>query len=187
MSPYGGHFAGQKTAAKVLQSGFFWPTLFRDAHSFAQVCDKCQRTGNISKLNEMPLNPILEVEIFDVWGIDFMGPFPPSYGKNYILLAVDYVSKWIEVVATSTNDARVVVRFLQKHIFTRYGTPQYLISDEGTHFLNRAIRSLLSKYNVRHRIATTYHPQSNGLSEVSNREIKSILEKTVNLNRIFSI
>ena len=183
MSPYGGHFAGHKTAAKVLQSGFFWPTLFKDAHKFAQVCDKCQRTGNISKRHEMPQTPILEIEIFDVWGIDFMGPFPSSNGKLYILLAVDYVSKWIEAIATATNDSKVVIRFLQKHIFTRYGTPRCLISDGGAHFVNRSMQKLLTKYNVRHRVATAYHPQSNGLAEISNREIKNILEKTVNLNR----
>ena len=77
-SPYGGHFGGQRTAAKVLQSGFYWPTLFKDSHNFSQRCDECQRSGSISQRNEMPLNGILEVELFDVWGIDFMGPFPSS-------------------------------------------------------------------------------------------------------------
>ncbi|PIN02788.1 DNA-directed DNA polymerase [Handroanthus impetiginosus] len=92
-SPYGGHFQGDKTAAKILQSGFYWPNLFKDAHSFVANCDRCQRTGNISRTHEMPLNTILEVELFDVWGIDFMGPFVPSFGNLYILVAVDYVSK----------------------------------------------------------------------------------------------
>lgn len=92
-SPYGGHFGGQRTAAKVFQSSFYWPTIFKDAKEFCKGCDQCQRTGNISKKNELPLNSILEVELFDVWGIDFMGPFPPSYGNLYILVAVDYVSK----------------------------------------------------------------------------------------------
>ncbi|CAL8116743.1 unnamed protein product [Prunus armeniaca] len=89
----GGHFGAAKTAAKVLQSGFLWPTLFEDAHTFVQTCDRCQRTGNISRRDQMPLSNILEVEVFDVWGIDFMGPFPPSYNNLYILVAVDYVSK----------------------------------------------------------------------------------------------
>ncbi|KAK8670040.1 hypothetical protein V6N13_104806 [Hibiscus sabdariffa] len=89
-TPYGGHFGGNRTAAKVLQSGLYWPTLHRDAQLFYQQCERCQRTGNISKRNEMPLQNILEVELFDVWGIDFMGPFPSSFGKLYILLVVDY-------------------------------------------------------------------------------------------------
>ncbi|XP_022152369.1 uncharacterized protein K02A2.6-like [Momordica charantia] len=181
--PYGGHFAGRKTAAKVLQSGFFWPSIFQDAHIFTQGCNCCQRSGNLTRKHEMPLNPILEVELFDVWGINFMGPFPPSFGKTYILLAVDYVSKWVEALATPTNDAKVVSLLLQKFIFTRYGTAKCLISDEGTHFLNRVVSTLLKNYNIHDKIATAYNPQTNGLAEVSNRAIKSILEKSMNVNR----
>src|SRR4051812_9600368 len=131
----------------------------------------------------MPQNFMLEVELFDVWGIDFMGPFPPSFGKNYILVAVDYVSKWVEVVALATNDAKVVVSFLKNNIFSRFGVPRALISDEGTHFLNKLMENLLKKYNVKHKIATAYHPQTSGQVEVSNRQIKQILEKTVSASR----
>ncbi|CAA7052849.1 unnamed protein product [Microthlaspi erraticum] len=97
-SSYAGHFATYKTVSKVLQAGFWWPTMFKDAHAFISRCDACQRMGNISKRNEMPQNFILEVEVFDVWGIDFMGPFPTSFGDQYILVAVDYVSKWVEAM-----------------------------------------------------------------------------------------
>ena len=182
-SEYGGHFSGDRTAAKVLQSGLYWPTLFRDAQRMVKECDRCQRTGNISKRNQMPQKGMLEVELFDVWGIDFMGPFPPSYGKNYILVAVDYVSKWVEAVALPTNDAKVVVTFLKNNIFSRFGVPRALISDEGTHFLNKLMENVLKKYNVKHKIATPYHPQTSGQVEVSNRQIKQILEKTVNSSR----
>ncbi|KAL4335708.1 hypothetical protein GQ457_07G002730 [Hibiscus cannabinus] len=182
-APYGGHFGGNRTAAKVLQSGFYWPTLHKDAQLFCQQCDRCQRTGNISKRNEMPLQNILEVELFDVWGIDFMGPFPSSFGNLYILLAVDYVSKWVEAVATTHNDAKTVQRFIKKNIFTRFGTPRVIISDEGRHFDNRSIAAALRKLGINHKLSTAYHPQTNGQAEVSNREIKSILEKMVNLNR----
>ena len=103
----GGHFASRRTGAKVLQSGFYWPTLFKDAIKYCKECLKCQSALNISKRDEMPLQTILEVEIFDLWGIDFMGPFPPSEGKEYILVAVDYVSKWVEAIPTRTNDHRV--------------------------------------------------------------------------------
>ena len=85
----------------------------------------------------MPLKNILEVELFDVWGIDFMGPFPSSFLNKYILVAVNYVSKWVEAVAVPTNDARVVLRFLKANIFTRFGTPRAIISDGGTHFCNK--------------------------------------------------
>lgn len=172
-SAYAGHFGASKTAAKILQSGFYWPTLFHDAYKFVKRCDRCQRTGNISRKNEMPLKSILEVELFDVWGIDFMGPFPSSFSNQYILVAVDYVSKWVEAVALPTNDAKVVIGFLKKHIFTRFGTPRAIISDGGKHFCNRQFEQLLSKYGVKHCVATPYHPQTSGQVEVSNRELKS--------------
>ena len=181
--PCGGHFGGQRTAAKVLQSGFYWPSLFKDSHLFVSTCDKCQRMGNISRKDEPPMQPILEVELFDLWGIDFMGPFPTSYNNLYILLAIDYVSKWVEQIPTRTNDAKVVAQFLRSNIFSRFGTPRALITDNGTHFCNKVIDKVLQKYGVRHRTSLAYHPQSNGQAEVSNREIKYILEKTVNSSK----
>ena len=181
--PCGGHFGGQRTATKVLQSGFYWPSLFKDAHQFVSTCDKCQRMGNISRKDKPPMHPILEVELFDLWGIDFIGPFPASYHNLYILLAVDYVSKWVEAIPTRTNDAKVVAQFLRSNIFSRFGTPRALITDNGTHFCNKVIDKVLQKYGVRHRTSLAYHPQSNGQAEVSNREIKYILEKTVNSSR----
>ncbi|XP_022845258.1 uncharacterized protein LOC111368245 [Olea europaea var. sylvestris] len=133
-STYAGHFGTSKIATKIIQSGFYWPTLFKDASEFVKRCDRCQRTGNIFRRNEMPLNNILEVELFDVWGIDFMGSFPPSFSNQYILVAVDYISKWFE--------------------------------------------QLLAKYDVKHRVATVYHPQTSGQVEVSNKQLKRILEVT---------
>ena len=129
------------------------------------------------------MHTILEVELFDLWGMDFMGPFPPSYNNLYILLAVDYVSKWVEAIPTRTKDARVVAQFLRSHIFSRFGTPRALITNNGTHFCNKMIDKVLQKYGVRHHTSLAYHPQSNGQAEVSNQEIKSILEKTVNNSR----
>ena len=115
------------------------------------------------------------------WGIDFMGMFPSSYGHKYILLAMDYVSKWVEAIPTITCDAKVVLRFIRSNIFSRFGTPRAVISDEGSHSYNKMFASLLAKYGVKHRVTLAYHPQSNGQAEVSNREIKKILEKTVNV------
>ncbi|KAL9403280.1 hypothetical protein Peur_000252 [Populus x canadensis] len=179
----GGHFGAKRTAHKVLESGFYWPSIFKDAYHFCKSCEKCQKTGNITHKNQMPLTNILVSEIFDVWGIDFMGPFPSSFGNLYILLAVDYVSKWIEAKATRTNDVKVVLDFVRTHIVDRFGIPKAIISDRGTHFCNRSMEALLRKYHVTHRTSTAYHPQTNGQAEISNREIKSILEKTVQPNR----
>jgi hypothetical protein len=118
-----------------------------------------------------------------VWGIDFMGPFPLSFGYLYILVAVDYVSKWVEAVSCKTNDHKVVVQFLKDTIFARFGTPWAIISDVGKHFCNRVFEQLMKKYCITYKVATPYHPQTSGQVEVSNREINRILEKTVNPSR----
>ena len=98
----------------------------------------------------MPLTNILEVELFDVWGIDFMGPFPSSYGHKYILLAMDYMSKWVEAIPNITCDAKVVLCFIKSNIFSRFGTSKAVISDEGSHFCNKIFASLLAKYEGKH-------------------------------------
>ena len=178
----GDHFGATKTTTKVLQLEFYWPTLFKDAYTYVKACDACQRMGNISRRNEMPLN-ILEVELFDVWGIDFMSPFPSSFSNQYILVAVDYVSKWVEAVALPSNDARAVIKFLKKNIFTRFGTPRAIIIDGEKYFCNHQFKTLLLKYGLKHRVATPYHPETSGQVKVSNRELKRILEKTINMSR----
>ncbi|GJV39963.1 reverse transcriptase domain-containing protein, partial [Tanacetum coccineum] len=180
--PTGGHHSANLTARKVFDAGFFWPTIYRDAHTMIKSCDTCQRQGKISQRDEMPQNAIQVCEIFDVWGIDFMGPFSSSHGNKYILVAVDYLSKWVEAKALPTNDARVVVKFL-KSLFARFGTPRAIISDRGTHFCNDQFAKVMSKYGVTHRLATAYHPQTSGQVEVSNRGLKRILERTVGENR----
>ncbi|GKD39288.1 reverse transcriptase domain-containing protein [Tanacetum coccineum] len=180
--PTGGHHGANYTAKKVFDSGFYWPTIYRDAHDMVKSCDSCQCQGKISQKDEMPQNAIQVCEIFDVWGIDFMGPFPSSRGNKYILVAVDYLSKWVEAKALPTNDARVVVKFL-KSLFARFGTPRAIISDRGTHFCNDQFAKVMLKYGVTHRLSTAYHPQMSGQVEVSNRGLKRILERTVGENR----
>ncbi|BBH07151.1 transposable element gene [Prunus dulcis] len=122
----GGHFGQKRTAEKILQSGLFWPTLFRDSQNWCKACDRCQRVGNQSRRNEMP-------------------------------------SKGV--------------------IFPRFGIPRVILSDGGKHFINKPFANLLAKYGINHRVATPYHPQTSGQVEVSNREIKRILEKTVSSTR----
>ncbi|GJY72999.1 reverse transcriptase domain-containing protein [Tanacetum coccineum] len=129
----------------------------------------------------MPQNAIQVCEIFDIWGIDFMGPFPSSRGNKYILVAVDYLSKWVEAKALPTNDARVVK--ILKSLFAWFGTPRAIISDRGTYFCNDQFAKVMLKYGVTHRLATAYHPQTSGQVEVSNRGLKRILERTVGENR----
>nr|GEU74562.1 reverse transcriptase domain-containing protein [Tanacetum cinerariifolium] len=138
--------------------------------------------GKISQRDEMPQNSIQVCEIFDVWGIDFMGPFSSSRGNKYILVAIDYLSKWVKAKAIPTNDARVVCKFL-KSLFGRFGTPCAIISNRGTYFCNDQFAKVMHKYGVTHHLATAYHPQTSGQVEVSNRGLKRILEMTVGENR----
>nr|GEW44183.1 reverse transcriptase domain-containing protein [Tanacetum cinerariifolium] len=117
-----------------------------------------------------------------VFDADFMGPFPSSRGNRYILVVVDYLSKWVEAKALPTNDARVIVMFL-KSLFAQFRTPRAIISYRGTHFCNYKFTKVMSKYGVTHRLATAYHPQTSGQVEVSNRGLKRILKRTVGENR----
>nr|GEZ02934.1 reverse transcriptase domain-containing protein [Tanacetum cinerariifolium] len=133
--PTGGHYGANYTAKKVFDSGFYWPTIYKDAFELVKRCDSCQHQGKISQKDEMLHNFIQICEFFDVWGIDFIGPFLSSKRNKYILVAVDYLSKWVEAKALPTNDARVVVKFL-KSLFYRFGTPKAIISNRGTHFCN---------------------------------------------------
>ena len=123
------------------------------------------------------------VQIFYVRGIDFMGPFPPSFGNLYILLIVDYVSKWVEAIACPSNDTNMILGFVQRNILNRYGALRTIINDEGSHFANKLFAKLLSIYGVRHVMGLAYHRQSNVQAKMSNREIKNILEKTMNTRR----
>lgn len=118
--------------------------------------------GNISKRDDMPLNIMLEVELFDCWGINFMSPFPQLNTYLYILVCVDYVTKCVEAIACNANDTRTVTNFLKNNIFSRFEVSRVLINDGGTHFYNKYLEKLLEKYNVKHKVSTPYHPQTCG-------------------------
>ena len=131
--------------------------------------------------HEMPLHGILVVQLFDVWGIDFMGTFPSSFGNIYILLVVDYVSKWVEATTCPKNDADTVVGFLQRNILSIFGTPRTIISDGGSWFANKVFEKLMNRYGIKHIMSLAYHPQTNGQAEISNKE--KILEKIASSSR----
>ena len=112
-SDYGGHYGYFRTQAKVWASGFYWPTMHEDAKRYVATCAQCQRIGNVNSRNAMPLKYNLQVDIFDVWGMNFMGPFVNSHGFEYILVAVDYVSKWVEAMVHKANTTRESRSILQ--------------------------------------------------------------------------
>nr|GEU69390.1 reverse transcriptase domain-containing protein [Tanacetum cinerariifolium] len=171
------HDVIKKEVIKLLDAGIIYPisdsprkllshALMEPSRTIAcpLACVMLQRQGKIPQKDKMPQNTIHVCEIFDVWGIDFMGPFPSSKGNKYILVAVDYLSKWVEAKALPTNDARVVVKFL-KSLLSRFGILRAIISDCGTHFCNDQFTRVMFKYGVTHRLATTYHPQTSGQVE----------------------
>nr|GEW80332.1 reverse transcriptase domain-containing protein [Tanacetum cinerariifolium] len=146
------------------------------------LCGSSHPVGKISQRDEMLQNSIQVCKIFDVWGVDFIGSFPSSRGNKYILMAIDYLSKWVEAKALPTNDARVVCKFL-KSLFSRFGTPRAIISDRYTHFCNDQFAKVMLKYGVTRRLATAYHPHTSGQVKVSNHGLKRILERTLGENR----
>ncbi|GJT39065.1 reverse transcriptase domain-containing protein [Tanacetum coccineum] len=144
--PIGGHYGANYTAKKVFDSGFYWPTIYKDAHDLVTRCDTCQRQGKISQCDEMPQNSIQVCEIFDVWGIDFMGPFPSSRGNKYILAAVDYLSKWVEAKALPTNDARVFAKVMLKYGVThRLSTAYHPQTSGQVEVSNHGLKRILER------------------------------------------
>ncbi|GJX46886.1 reverse transcriptase domain-containing protein [Tanacetum coccineum] len=131
-----------RTSRKVFDAGFYWPTIYKDAYELIKSCDACQRQGKISQRDEMPQNAIQVCEIFDVWGIDFMGPFPSSRGNKYILVAVDYLSKWVEAKALPTNDARVMSKYGVTH---RLSTPYHPQTSGQVEVTNRGLKRILER------------------------------------------
>eukprot|EP00253_Pinus_taeda_P003580 PITA_03580 len=184
--PCGGHFAEKGTAHKVLQTGYYWPTIFKDAKKFAQACDSCQRAGRPGQADEMPLRPQLVIEPFERWALDFVGPInPPSNQRTYILVATDYVTKWVEAESLPKATEDSVIQFLF-HLFVRYGLPRELIIDGGPQFVGNKLATTLNNYHVQHKITTPYHPQANGQVESSNKEVGLELSEA-QINRLQQI
>ncbi|MCO5603370.1 hypothetical protein L7F22_057520 [Adiantum nelumboides] len=181
----GGHFFAEKMARSILYAGIWWPTLFMDAEEFIKRCDDCQRMKTPRGTDDMPLRPMMGARAFAKWGIDFVGPCPPAYKSHAqcIIVATDYLTKWVEAKATTKNDAKTTAQFLYENIFTRYGLPIEIVSDRGTRFINEVIEQLLDEFMVIHRKSAPYHPQANGQAESTNKIIVTVLTKIVSESR----
>jgi hypothetical protein len=158
----------------------YWPTMYDDAKSFVRCYSRCQRHENINTMDAKTLTSNLQIDIFDVWGIDFMGPFPNSEGCEYILVVVDYVSKYVDALPCRVVDAMHSKRMFHEVFFLRYGVPRIVINDGGSHFIDRTFWKALTEVGVDHWIATPYHPRTSGQAETSNKQIKNIFQKIVN-------
>jgi transposase InsO family protein len=114
-----------------------------------------------------------------VWGVDFMGPFKNSHGFEHILVMVDYVSKWAEAMPCRKACTEESIAMIKSMIFPHFSAPRILINDGGTHFTGKNFKKCLFKLGIEHRVSTADHPQTNGQVETSNRQLKSILNKTI--------
>lgn len=182
--PCGGNFFSKRTTIKILNEGYYWPNLHKDAAKYTRKCDRCQRMGRPTKSNEMPLYPQVVVTPIDKSGLDFIGPIdPPSNGRSYILVCNDYIKKWVEAKAMKHAINNKVVEFLYEEIFTRYGVLRELVIDQGPQFTSTLITTLVNEYNINHRKSTPYYPQVNDQVEVTNSMLEAILTKTISLHK----
>ena len=134
----------------------------------------------------MPLISVNPSLTFEIWAIDFIGPFPvPARrsGARYIISAVEYVTKWAEAEPVETCSSEVAANFIYENIITRFGCPLTLISDQGSHFVNKTIKNLTDKFHIDHRRSTAYHPQSNGAIEAFNKTLTKGLTKICSANK----
>ena len=179
----GGHFSHDIMLRKILLTGFTWPSIHKDIHEWCKSCDACQKAGR-RQLQAGPLHPIVVFAPFEKWGIDAVGPLPRTQsGKEFILVATDYMTKWVEAIATSSIKARDVAQFIYRNICTRFGVPLEIVSDHGPSFRGEVLACLLERLKIKHRYSTPYYPQANGAVEKVNGILVKNLQKLVT-NRI---
>ena len=173
--PISGHFATDAMFQKV-RTRYYWPQYYNDIKQYVESCDSCQRRGR-SKSNNL-LHPIPVHSPFYQIGIDFVGPLPRTQrGKKYIIVAMDYLTKWPEARAVAEADAKATSQFLYEQIICQHGCPQIILSDRGTHFNNNMVKQLMEKFKINHLLSSPYHPQTNGLVERFNRTLCESLAK----------
>ncbi|CAB4418776.1 unnamed protein product [Rhizophagus irregularis] len=175
--PTSAHFSTDTMFDKI-RKRYYWPQMYENIREYVQSCDACQRRGK-SRSNQM-LHPIAVHGPFNQVGIDFVGPLPiTSQGNKYIIVAMDYMTKWPEAKAVPVATAEETSQFIYEDIICRHGCPAKLLSDRGTHFNNQMVEKLLEKFGIKHVFSTPYHPQTNGLVERFNRTLCESLSKLV--------
>ncbi|KAL2246210.1 UNVERIFIED_CONTAM: Retrovirus-related Pol polyprotein from transposon [Sesamum indicum] len=168
----GNHSGARSLAQKVTRQGYFWHTMMKDCKEFVRRCEKCQKFASQTHTHAVPMTPVSITCPFDQWGIDIMGPFPPARAqKKFVIVAVEYFSKWVEAEAVSKITEREAINFIWKNIICRFGIPRVLISDNGTQFQGRKITAWLHELKIQQNFTAVGHPQSNGQTEVTNRTI----------------
>jgi hypothetical protein len=180
----GGHMSGYATAQKILRAGYFWPSLFKDCITAVQKCHACQTYNQKIRSHPAPLHPVVSVGPFAKWGIDFMTCHPHSAGGHgYIIVAVDYFTKWAEAMPTFDNTGKTAALFLFNHVITRFGVPQAIVTDHGSHFRNNMMSELTEKLGLRHDSSTPYYPQANGQVEAINKVLVTMIRRMIGIHK----
>ncbi|XP_058724210.1 uncharacterized protein LOC131595762 [Vicia villosa] len=168
----GQHLGGRSLARKALRAGYYWPTMQQDAKEHVQKCDKCQRHADMHLAPPTELKSLSSPWPFSTWGMDLLGPFPVgSYQNKYLVVAVDYFTKWIEAEALAKITSQNVLRFYKRNILARFGVPQAIITDNGTQFTDKKFQEFVAKLGTKQHFTSVEHPQTNGQAEAANRVI----------------
>ena len=139
--------------------------------------------GRPTSSNQIPLQPQVMIEPFEKWALDFVGPISPMSHKNKdILVCMDFVTKWVEAKYLFIATHKLVVEFIYEEIFTRFGVPRKIVTDQGTQFTFKLIKELTTKYGIRHCKSSPYHPQANGQVESTKKVLEAILTTTIHLH-----
>jgi len=156
-------------AKKLLRAGYYWPTLEKDAMAYSRKCDTCQRHSNFHKAPPEDLSVITILWPFHQWGMDILGPFPQAPGRlKFLVVAIDYFTKWIEAEPLATITSSKIQKFFQKFILSRFRIPRSLVTDNGTQFTDKSFKVLMDNLHIKHHFTSVEHPQTNGLAEVAN-------------------
>ncbi|XP_056694947.1 uncharacterized protein [Spinacia oleracea] len=176
----GNHIGGRTLALKALRAGYYWPTMVSDSQAYVKKCDKCQKFAPVINQPSNDLQPIINPIPFAQWGMDILGPFTAaSGGRKFLIVAVDYFTKWIEAEPTKSITAKRMKDFIWKNIVTRFGIPESLVFDHGTQFDCTPIKDYCAELRIKFAYASVCHPQSNGQAEAANKQILGALRKKV--------
>lgn len=175
----GPHMNGIMLAKKILRQGYYWSTMETECVQYVRQCHKCQIHANLMHIPPSKLHSMTSPWPFSTWGIDVIGRITPaaSNGHKFILVAIDYFTKWVEAASYATLTAVQVSHFIKQNIIYRYGVPQAFVSDNGVHFKGRAAETL-EDFGIQVHKSTVYRPQTNGAVEATNKTLKTILERT---------
>eukprot|EP00253_Pinus_taeda_P031324 PITA_31324 len=179
--PVGGHFGADRTSHKVIHSGYYWPTMFRDAHEYVRKCRNCQTSSGRQRKSAFPLQPVNIEQPFEQWGLDIIGEITPNSSKQhkYFLTAIDYFTKWIEAIPLKTTNSEAIIEFIEQFIITRFDVPNSLVFYNASYFSGNAMFDFAIKRGFKLKYSANYYPQGNDLEESTNKNLIKMIKRTI--------